>query len=276
MTPSPRSFQIQLDIQAPRDAVWQALTEAESIARWFAPTAVCEPRAGGRLLWQWGQMHTWEQTIEVFAPGAHLRTRYDSVVDDGRGGKQPLFVDFHLEGGRGVTTLRLVHSGFGPEAAFDAEYDGISGGWPVELRSLRLYLERHRGCERMLAWSAHSTALAPEVAWQRLTGPGGLAAEGLPRLCEGDRFALDVPGAGPISGTTLYAPTSREFSGVAANLDDGWFRVHCEHWAGKTQVWLWLAVYSGPRSRVDAYQRAFDSLLRRLPAAGDRVAGAGA
>ena len=44
-----------------------------------------------------------------------------------------------------MTTLRLVHSGFGPGADFDEEYDGISQGWPVELRSLRHYLENHAG-----------------------------------------------------------------------------------------------------------------------------------
>lgn len=264
MTHSSRQFAMQIEIQAPRDAVWQALTEAREIARWFAPATACEPRVGGRLVWQWGELHTWAQTIEVFTPGVHLRTRYDSSVDDGKGGKRPLFVDFRLEGRGGTTTLRLVHSGFGPEAGFDAEYHGISGGWPVELRSLRLYLERHRGRDRLLAWSACSTNLAPEAAWRRLTGPEGLAAAGLPQLHEGEPFALDVPNAGRITGTTLFVPSAREFSGLAENLGQGWLRVHCEHWAGATQIWLWLAIYDGTRATADSFQRAFDALLQRL------------
>ncbi|MBK8096296.1 MAG: SRPBCC domain-containing protein [Planctomycetes bacterium] len=267
MTRSARQFEMQLDIQSPPDTVWQAITEAREIARWFAPDVIAEPRVGGRLVWQWGQAHTWTQTIEAFEPGRHLRTRYDSVVDDGQGGRKPLFVDFHLEGHGGVTTLRLVHSGFGPEGDFDAEYHGISGGWPVELRSLRLYLQRHRGRDRMLAWSTCSTALSPDATWQRLAARDALAAPGLMESREDAPFSVEVPGVGTIQGSTLFAPGRREFSGLARNLDDGWFRVHCEHWHGATQIWLWLAVYDGTRARVDLYQRGFDQLLQRLFAA---------
>jgi uncharacterized protein YndB with AHSA1/START domain len=258
-----RQFQLQIDLQAPRDAVWRALTEAREIERWFAPSASCEPRVGGRLVWRWGEQHTWEHTIEVCEPGQHLRTRYESGVPDGRGGRRPLYVDFRLEGTGGATTLRLVHSGFGPEADFDGELEGISGGWPVELRSLRLYVERHRGQERQLAWAVRSVDLSAPAAWQRLTAPGGLDVAALPRLPEGAAYSVDVPGAGPIRGEALFSPSAREFSGTAANLGDGWFRVHCEHWAGATQVWLWLALYGAPPARVEAFQRAFDALLAR-------------
>ncbi len=259
-----RTFETRLSIQAPREAVWRALTEAREIARWFAPTVEAEPRVGGRLVWQWGQQHVWPQTIEVFEPGQHLRTRYDSGVAGADGKKRPLFVDFHLEGHGGVTALRLVHSGFGPEASFDEEFDGISGGWSVELRSLRLYLEQHRGRDRMLAWSTRSSTLSAGEAWQRLTGVSGLAVGALPSLSEGERFGLEVPGAGVIQGRALASPSQREFSGVVDNLDRGWFRVHCEHWGGATHAWLWLAIYEGPKDRVARFQGAFDAVLDRV------------
>jgi uncharacterized protein YndB with AHSA1/START domain len=263
MTTSDRQFEITLAIQAPREHVWNALVEAREIERWFAPTATCDARPGGRLVWQWGAHSLWEHTIEVCEPGQHLRTRYASGVPDGRGGRRPLFVDFHLEGAGGTTTLRLVHSGFGAGADFDAEYDGIRGGWPVELRSLRLYLERHRGRDRQLAWTARSVELTAEAAWQRLTGRDGIAVGPLTALAEGAAYSVDVATAGPIRGTALFSPTPREFSGTADNLGGGFFRVHCEHWGGATQVWLWLATYGQPRERVDAFQRAFDGLLDR-------------
>ncbi len=263
MTPADRQFALHLDIHAPRDAVWRALTEAREIERWFAPTAVSDQRAGGRMVWQWGEQHTWRQTIEVFEPGQHLRSRYESGVPDGKGGHRPLFVDFHLEGSGGTTTLRLVHSGFGPDAQFDAEFDGISGGWPVELRSLRLYLERHRGRDRQLAWRARSVAATADAAWQRLTGAGGLAVAALTTLREGAAYTLDVPVAGTITGTALFSPSAREFSGTADNLGGGFLRVHCEHWGGATQVWLWLALYGAERAQVDTFQRAFDGVLER-------------
>jgi uncharacterized protein YndB with AHSA1/START domain len=264
MTRPDRLFEMTLPIHAPRDAVWKALADAREIERWFAPTARSDARAGGRLVWTWGDHATWDQTIEVCTPVEHLRTRYESGVPDGRGGRQPLFVDFHLEGSGGTTTLRLVHSGFGPGAEFDAEYDGIRGGWPVELRSLRLYLERHRGRDRQLAWAARAVDVPADVAWRRLGGPGGLAVARLTQLAEGMGYTLDVPGAGTIRGDTLFVPGTREFSGTAENLGGGFFRVHCEHWNGATQVWLWLALYAQPRAQVEAFQRAFDGLLDRL------------
>lgn len=147
------------------------------------------------------------------------------MVDDGQGGKRPLFVDFHLQGDHGTTTLRLVHSGFGPEAEFDGEFDGISGGWSVELRSLRHYLAHHRGRDRQVAWSMWSTSLPAQEAWQALIERGNLEIGELHQLAEGSSYVLAIPYAGTISGEAVFSPGPREFSGTAANLGEGWFRV---------------------------------------------------
>ncbi|MGE3172094.1 MAG: SRPBCC domain-containing protein [Planctomycetota bacterium] len=262
-----RKFEMEIDIAAPRDAVWQALAEQEELERWFAPDAEVTPGVGGAVTWRWGDLHDWISTIEVYTPGDHLRLRYDSAVPAAGGGMRPLFVDFHLEGAGGTTTLRLVHSGFGPEASFDAEFDGISGGWPVELRSLRLYLERHRGRDRQLAWARRSTQVEPEALWRALIGDGGLQAPKLTALAEGATFRVDVAGAGAIAGRALFVPGAREFSGVAQSLGDGWFRAHCERWAGATQCWLWLALYDRPDAEVQRFCAAFERLLDRAVAA---------
>ena len=266
-----RKFETSLAIQAPREAVWQALTDAREIRRWFAPEAIAEARVGGRLEWRWRELCRWEQRIEALQPNLHLRTRYASGVDDGRGGRRPLFVDFHLEGHGGSTTLRVVHSGFGAEADFDAEFDGISNGWPVELRSLQLYLERHRGEDRRIAWSTIATELSPEQAWLQLHASAAFGAASMSSLEPGERFELTVPGAGVVRGSTLFCPSATEFSGVAENLDDGWLRLYCGRFGSTTQVWAWLSLYAGPDERVQTFQRAFDSVLQRqfdrLPAA---------
>lgn len=273
MNPQARQFAMHIELPAPREAVWSALTEAREIARWFATEVASEPRVGGRLEWRWGDRYTWRNTIEVCTPAAHLRVRYDSAVDDGKGGKRPLFVDFHLEGNGGTTTLRLVHSGFGPEAGFDAEFHGISGGWPTELRSLRLYLARHRGRDRQLAWSACTTPLSADAAWRVLTGTGGIDAAGLPQLREGQPFTMAVPGAPAITGNALHSPGPREFTGVAANVGDGWLRVTCENWGGITNIWLWLAGYGVAKETLAPWQRAFDALLHRCFAGAGAVGG---
>jgi uncharacterized protein YndB with AHSA1/START domain len=261
---SPRTFETKLQIQALPPVVWKALTDGSELVRWFAPSALCEARVGGRVVWQWGRSHTWTLTVEAVTAGKHLRLRHDSTVDDGAGGKRPLFVDFRLEPRAHGTLLCVEHSGFGPEPAFAAEFESAGSSWPVELRSLRLHLERHRGRDRLLAWSAVSTSLSAEVAWSRLSGPDGLAIAELSLLREGEEFEFEVPGAGKLNGRALFAPNEREFCGVAGNFGGGYFRVRCVAWGGATQVWLWLAAYDGGRAKIQQYQQAFDALLQRL------------
>src|SRR4029453_6519441 len=88
---------------------------------------------------------------------------------------RPVAVEFTLEGDQGRTHLRLVHSGFGPGEEWDDEFEGISHGWPFELRSLRHYLRHHRGRDRHFAWGRATTPLPPEAAWTRLTSAEGVA-----------------------------------------------------------------------------------------------------
>lgn len=262
--PTSRQFEMQLEIAAPRGAVWSAISSDTELRRWFAPDAKVVPRVGGEILWRWGDLHAWPQVIEIWEPGSRLRTRYDSSIVDGEGGKLPLFLDFFLEGEGGRTTLRLVHSGFGPEATFDEEYDGISRGWPVELRSLRLYLERHAGLDRRLAWCTTTIDLAPAEAWERLTGEEGLAAgSALDALTEGDPFRFTTPAGDVFEGLALCCE-SRAFSGVATSHGDGFLRIAVEKCGGEHQVWLWLAAYGPAGPGLDELEARWSTMLERL------------
>ena len=137
-----------------RDEVWRALTQAEELVRWFPMEARVTPGVGGTMLWNWGEGQDWESRIDVWEPGRRLRLvagRCPALRHPGpalaAGMSEParIAMEFTLETHRGKTRLRLVHSGFGEGAAWDTEIEGISEGWQAELRSLRHYLERHRG-----------------------------------------------------------------------------------------------------------------------------------
>ena len=264
-TPSARRFEIELEIEAPRKVVWAAISDGVQIRRWFAPEASVTPGEGGEIVWGWGDAHgAWPQTIEVWEPGVRLRTRYESGIDDGEGGKLPLFLDFTLAGEGGHTTLRLVHSGFGPEADFDQEYDGISRGWPVELQSLRLVLERHAGSDRQLAWALSNVEGTLEEAWERLTAPDGLACgPRIDALSVGDPFRIETADGDVFEGTALQCnPTA--FSGVAETHDGGFLRLAVENCGGSHQAWLWLATYDRPEEEATALRARFEALLARV------------
>lgn len=259
-----RSFETQLEISAPRDAVWEAIATDAGLRRWFAPVATIDARIGGEVVWEWAEHHRWPQRIEILEPGVRLRTRGDSQVDDGQGGKKPLWIDFLLEGEGGTTTLRLVQSGFGPEAGFDEEYDGISRGWPVELRSLRLYLEKHRNQDRHVAWSTVDLDMSPADAWRALTSEDGLAiGANTGSMEEGDAFRFQTPDGDLFEGRVLHGGAN-ELVGEVTSFGDAFLRISVEVWGGQTHVWCWLATYGQDPDAVAALQDRWDARLRRL------------
>ncbi|NIR44366.1 MAG: SRPBCC domain-containing protein [Gemmatimonadetes bacterium] len=278
-TETPRRIaEEKIEIGAPVEAVWRALTEAEEIERWFAPEARVTPGAGGKIWWHWQSMFEWEQRIEIWEPNRHLRTTYAQV---GPGAtpqadidpqSQPqavhLAIDFHLEGRGGITVLRVVHSGFGADASWDMEYDGVRRGWHFELRSLRHYLERHPGVERKVAWVRKAIELTAEEAWARLLDGNGFTSQlDLSALKPGSEYSLAVAGdvfRGAV--TTLNPPY--EFSGTVANLSDALLRIAVEPGHGDSAatlgVWLWVATWGLSQASVDAIYAQLQALLDRL------------
>ena len=135
-TPETRQHETVIEIPAPVEEVWKAITEASEIQRWFAPEVRTDARQGGEYFLSWGPGMEGGGTIEVFDAPHHLR------LVQKRGG---MAQDYYLEGKGGVTVLRLVHSGFLNTAEWDNEYNGTRTGWPMYFRILRHALTRHRG-----------------------------------------------------------------------------------------------------------------------------------
>ncbi|MCK5941392.1 MAG: SRPBCC domain-containing protein [Planctomycetes bacterium] len=269
-TTSSRQYEQTLQLDVPREAVWKALTDSGEVARWFAPEAHVEPRVGGEVRWTWQDHFDWLQTIDRFDEGRHLRTTYDAWRGAGDQ-PHPLFIDFHLEGDGGRTTLRLVHSGFGADASFDGEFDAISGGWPIELESLRLYLERHRGRDRQLVWTRAVVDDTPENVWRALSSADGFGCAAAAGVEPEGGFAFVTADGDSFEGTVLKNDGT-EFVGCVTNRDHAWLRSWVGVADGRTMLWLWLATYGD--APVSGLQARWDAMVARL--FGDRlVAGAG-
>lgn len=137
----------EIAIRATADAVWRALTDGEELRRWFPADARVEPGVGGKVWVSWGQGMEWEQAIDIWEPGRHLRTTSPMP-----GLAVPFATDYYIEVRGDTTVLRLVNSGFGEGAQWDDMYFGMDGGWSYFLFNLRHYLERHPGKPRTLAF----------------------------------------------------------------------------------------------------------------------------
>jgi uncharacterized protein YndB with AHSA1/START domain len=138
-----RSHETQIEIDAPIEAVWKALTNARDVERWFAPKMSLDPRAGGEWIADFGPGIEWKTVIEVWEPNRHLR-----LVETRAAGDQPepcrLVQDYYLESKGGKVVVRLVHSGFGTSGEWDTEFEGTRGGWAACFVRLKHGLEEHR------------------------------------------------------------------------------------------------------------------------------------
>lgn len=112
-----------VDVDAPRERVWQLLTDPAELQRWWPDAAQLEPRIGGRIVLNFGpgavsgEVTRWEPpralgfTWEASnMPGVQLHVTF--TVDDL---------------GAGRSRVHVLHSGFA-EAPAEAR-EAVAGGW---------------------------------------------------------------------------------------------------------------------------------------------------
>lgn len=267
-----RAIEAEITIQAPVEAVWKALTDAQELTRWFPIEAEVTPGEGGRQWLSWGEELAGESRIEIWEPNRHLRTAAPEQPWSAAAGEAPplrIAVDFYLEGRGGATVLRLVHSGFGEGADWDAEYESVRSGWQFELRGLRHYLERHRGTPRRVAWVEWTVPLSKEEAWKKLAA----MAPPLPtaKWKEGDAYRVEAVTGDVFAGEVLNLEPPKGFSGTVKDLNDSVLRLLAEKLAGGTSVWFWVSAYGVAEAELrgleerwaEAMEKAFPGGKRR-------------
>jgi uncharacterized protein YndB with AHSA1/START domain len=234
-----RSHETRIEIAAPIEDVWKALTEASEIARWFAPNIKVEPGVGGTFLADWGPGIEWKTAIEVWEPNRHLRLAETREQPE----PCPLLQDYFLEAEGGKTVLRLVHSGFGTSAEWDNEYEGTRGGWPVCFFRLKHGLEHHRG------ESIHNIIL---------TSVGhGIDTARAHELIESARPEPYEP--------ALNAPTER--AGVLPELNGSIFSYSVQPCPGGTMAYVQFLFFGLSDAKAASIQKEWsDKMARMFPA----------
>jgi len=138
---APNSIRRELSLQAPRERVWQALTDPAELVRWL-PTgeARVDLRSGGSMFLSWQGLDEAEGVIDEVSPTDRLVFRW-RIHGSARPYTRVTVTLDDLPDGR--THLVLVEDGFA--ALADDERDemiaGNTQGWTEELEELRELVE---------------------------------------------------------------------------------------------------------------------------------------
>lgn len=237
-----RSATGRIELQASREAVWKALTDAAELVRWFPLEARVEPGEGGSIFMSWGNAHAAESRIIAWEPMKRL------VISWGWGDdavSQPQVTEYRIESRGGTTILNVVTSGFPNDPSWDAYVEGTNNGWIFELQSLKQYLEGHGGQDRDAVNVRRRTPISAEEAWTRIFSAAGL-------------------GSRPLQGVPFNEIRPVQY---AAILDEGMFRASfepCGRGIDGREVALWLQAWGRDRERLPAVEAKWRVLLERL------------
>jgi uncharacterized protein YndB with AHSA1/START domain len=259
-----RKIERYVEIAAPVEAVWKALTDAEELMRWFPLDARVTPGPGGAIWFSWGPPYEGESRIEVWEPKKRLKLTDQWGGHPEMSDRPQVAMDFTLESAEGKTILRLVHSGFGTASDWDDEFESTNRGWLHELSGLKHYLEHHPGENRRAVWARVKIELSRDDVWQRVMSPEGLNLEGLQA---GDSFDRFTSANERLQGSVLICRPPEDFCAVVKNHNDAFLRISVERWAKPrphAEPNLWLSTYNLANSKVMSFQTDWTRLLTRL------------
>ena len=192
-SPRPGTRAIDLDVAVPGtpEEVWEAVASGPGITAWFVPAKV-EGRVGGTVELDFGPGYGSEVArVTAWEPPRRFVTE---VTGEGR-------PDFAFEWlvearGGGTCVVRLINSGFGDGAGWDAEFDATEAGWRLFLYNLRLYLTHFPGqpCASVLV-NGKAAGPVPR-AYAELAAIVGLPAD----AAEGQPVAATAAGVPALAG----------------------------------------------------------------------------
>jgi uncharacterized protein YndB with AHSA1/START domain len=194
--PATRAIDLEVEVPGTPEQVWEAVASGPGITAWFVPAKV-DGRVDGTVELDFGPGFGTERArITAWEPP---RRFVAEVAAEGR----PVFATEWLVEARdgGTCVVRLINSGFGSGADWDAEYDATQAGWRVFLFNLRLFLTHFPG-QRCASVLVNGQAAGPvERAFGELAGALGLPTGAR----KGERVATTAPGAPALAGVVERA-----------------------------------------------------------------------
>jgi uncharacterized protein YndB with AHSA1/START domain len=252
-----RSQVHEIVIDAPIEAVWKAIADGEELTRWFVESASVEPGVGGTIEISWGGPEKGLSHIEVWEPNRTLRVAlkpFDGIKPLPAG---PIIDEYTIERREGKTVLRLVSSGIPATPDWDGFYDGTSTGWPSFFRTLRHYLEHHRGKPRQVIKVVGMLSGSPEDGWAQLTGANGLNFAPV----SGEAFDARIGTGERLHGRVAFAKAPNQLDMSISEIDEAFLAHTVAGGGGKHFVYTMLSVYGKSPEEVEAIRARWQPWL---------------
>ena len=121
-------------IAAPRERVWQAVTDPAQIAQWFAP-GTSFSKNGDKISVRIGDMDMEVAVIELVDPPRQITTR--NLLE------RSMTTTYTLEEENGGTRITVTEAGFEslPEDARKERLDQNGKGWEMALENLKAFID---------------------------------------------------------------------------------------------------------------------------------------
>ncbi len=150
-----RDVRFAVKLRAEPWAVYQSLTSARELTRWWLLGAETDARNAGRVRMVWPRVRgsdgerceglgEREGVFVDLEPGKKVAWLFKPARGDRRA---PPLVSVFIDKRRGGCEVTLLHSGFKSSPSYDELYRGYSRAWEDGLAKLKLYLETGRTCK---------------------------------------------------------------------------------------------------------------------------------
>ncbi len=134
----------EITIEAPRERVWQVLTQPRHVAEWFGDSAEIDLRPGGKAVFGWKEHGQFQATVEKVVPHDFFSYRWAHEADEAPVTGRSTLVEFTLIAEGADTRLKVVESGFDrlslPPEQQRKHAEENTEGWHQELEELRQYV----------------------------------------------------------------------------------------------------------------------------------------
>jgi len=262
-----RTLELTVDIDAPIEAAWKALTEGPGLANWFAPEGVVtKPGTGGEVTVKWSEAMAFTVKVDAWEPGKHVRWLDESGF---MGPGTAIASDYYLSTEGGKTRVRVVQSGFGESEGWDAFFEGTEIGWTYFLYNLRVYLEKHLGRVRRMIAERIEVTVPRAVFWRHiLSAAGGLMVGSAVAVKAGDWVELKLADPKTVRAAVEIAIEGHALALRISDLDDALLFIELEGGGDAFHVGYWFSVYDERRAKEletpakRAFRRVHETLAK--------------